>query len=478
MTRLPVPGSDFDVWGDVLNDFLQVEHTSAGVLKKINYFSAPGKNTVSDSDFSFTPLDGTIATVHDSTADTTVFFIRTNGVWQAVLANSLTGGIDFNVENFLDHNGNDASYLYLNFVGNAPLQQQDPLNPANQIGYSTYIEDTGVGSFLVKNDGGGSIGFVNTTFDGAFTSSNTGDLTSSSGKANFLFQNDGNDDFQINNFGFGMFRIVNTNGPIELTTYGDNLYLRTDYDFLLMGAGNPLATATWNSTQSVSEWSFEDGVGDPLLQITKSTNWNYVLNQLPTADPGVAGALWSSSGNLVLSGYSGGGGGGIQFDTTNTGGYLFINTSALVPGYGNGVVFNTGADGLVVVADDPGNGIGLQTTNSSIGIGNGDVNLGGTGTTKIDASISSSSLGVVIQGGSTSGTGDLQFYTGGSDIYLVANPPGNLYIGGGPVGGNHKKVWVIGDAIGFFGVTPITRPATPVTLSDVITTLQNLGLVQ
>ena len=33
MSRLPTPGSDDDVWGDVLNDFLTVEHASDGSLK-------------------------------------------------------------------------------------------------------------------------------------------------------------------------------------------------------------------------------------------------------------------------------------------------------------------------------------------------------------------------------------------------------------------------------------------------------------
>lgn len=33
MSRLPVPGSDSGQWGDVLNDFLSVEHDSNGILK-------------------------------------------------------------------------------------------------------------------------------------------------------------------------------------------------------------------------------------------------------------------------------------------------------------------------------------------------------------------------------------------------------------------------------------------------------------
>mgnify|MGYP001570043542 FL=1 len=33
MARLPIPGSDSGVWGDVLNDFLQQIHTDSGNLK-------------------------------------------------------------------------------------------------------------------------------------------------------------------------------------------------------------------------------------------------------------------------------------------------------------------------------------------------------------------------------------------------------------------------------------------------------------
>jgi parallel beta-helix repeat protein len=34
MSRLPIPGADVNVWGDVLNDFLRVEHDGDGTLKK------------------------------------------------------------------------------------------------------------------------------------------------------------------------------------------------------------------------------------------------------------------------------------------------------------------------------------------------------------------------------------------------------------------------------------------------------------
>lgn len=34
MPRMPIPGSDDGTWGDVLNDFLEVEHNPNGTLKK------------------------------------------------------------------------------------------------------------------------------------------------------------------------------------------------------------------------------------------------------------------------------------------------------------------------------------------------------------------------------------------------------------------------------------------------------------
>ena len=33
MARLPIPGQDNGTWGDILNDFLDEAHTSAGALK-------------------------------------------------------------------------------------------------------------------------------------------------------------------------------------------------------------------------------------------------------------------------------------------------------------------------------------------------------------------------------------------------------------------------------------------------------------
>lgn len=40
MARLPQPGSDTGVWGDILNDFLKVEHNVDGTLKPSGSLSA------------------------------------------------------------------------------------------------------------------------------------------------------------------------------------------------------------------------------------------------------------------------------------------------------------------------------------------------------------------------------------------------------------------------------------------------------
>lgn len=47
MTRLPVPGSDDNVWGDMLNDFLSVDHNADGTLKSSGSLAAKADdNTV------------------------------------------------------------------------------------------------------------------------------------------------------------------------------------------------------------------------------------------------------------------------------------------------------------------------------------------------------------------------------------------------------------------------------------------------
>lgn len=68
MSRLPVPGSDDNTWGDILNDFLSIEHNSDGTLKKAALISsavqavngkAGPRITLTPSDIGAVPAGGT-----------------------------------------------------------------------------------------------------------------------------------------------------------------------------------------------------------------------------------------------------------------------------------------------------------------------------------------------------------------------------------------------------------------------------------
>lgn len=45
MTRLPIPGSDNDIWGNILNDFLSVEHNADGTLKTSGSLASKADNS-------------------------------------------------------------------------------------------------------------------------------------------------------------------------------------------------------------------------------------------------------------------------------------------------------------------------------------------------------------------------------------------------------------------------------------------------
>lgn len=49
MTRLPLPGGDDGTWGNVLNDFLSVEHNADGTLKKAADIAAALTQTSADA---------------------------------------------------------------------------------------------------------------------------------------------------------------------------------------------------------------------------------------------------------------------------------------------------------------------------------------------------------------------------------------------------------------------------------------------
>ncbi|NTW62060.1 polysaccharide deacetylase family protein [Candidatus Saccharibacteria bacterium] len=57
MSRLPVPGSDAGTWGNILNDYLSVEHNSDGTLKKSSTISGAQQKTERGTVNGYAPLD-------------------------------------------------------------------------------------------------------------------------------------------------------------------------------------------------------------------------------------------------------------------------------------------------------------------------------------------------------------------------------------------------------------------------------------
>jgi hypothetical protein len=87
--RLPVPGQDNGAWGDILNNFLDVEHNTDGTLKLRNDGTlAPLANAVTKGSLTYNVLD--YGATHDGTTDD-------SGAIQSAInaANSVGGGTVF-----------------------------------------------------------------------------------------------------------------------------------------------------------------------------------------------------------------------------------------------------------------------------------------------------------------------------------------------------------------------------------------------
>ncbi len=60
MSRLPIPGSDDNVWGQILNDFLNIAHNTDGTLKSASVSAAGAEQTTNKGQPSgYAPLDST-----------------------------------------------------------------------------------------------------------------------------------------------------------------------------------------------------------------------------------------------------------------------------------------------------------------------------------------------------------------------------------------------------------------------------------
>lgn len=174
----------------------------------------------------------------------------------------------------------------------------------------------------------------------------------------------------------------------------------------------------------------------------------------------------------------GGGGGGIQFDTANVGDWLDIATTSTV--HTPSVLFTTAGEFAVVDTSGFGSAITLVTQNG------GDIELAadtpGTISFAADVVETPSAATVDFEPTDTATIG-----TAGG-LVISDQTSKTLFVQGGAAG----AVKITSDTIfgtfgiqvggstaqkvGFFGATPSAQPAHPVTLGDVITLLQGLGL--
>jgi hypothetical protein len=79
MTRLPTPGSDNGSWGQILNEYLDVSHTSAGLLKNLAIVQAGAVTSVNGK----VPTNGAVTGVGDTQV---LAYSSGSGKWQPVNA--------------------------------------------------------------------------------------------------------------------------------------------------------------------------------------------------------------------------------------------------------------------------------------------------------------------------------------------------------------------------------------------------------
>lgn len=163
---------------------------------------------------------------------------------------------------------------------------------------------------------------------------------------------------------------------------------------------------------------------------------------------------------------------GISFDTANSGATLDTDTSGYTNMQAEGNVLSMSASGTTVVLPSGGAAFSVQDNSSSNLFtvqedgSESAFNLGSSGALRV----ADAGAAVMIEAidGST-----LSLYSPASDVQIQGAVNTTIY---DDLGFEIVQVQA-GKLLGFYGAAPVTQPATPVTLADVIAALQSLGLV-
>lgn len=96
MSRLPVPGSDQDVWGNILNDFLQRAHNEDGTLRPISrtLLDSSTQTSLAKADSAVQSVDGQTGTVSLGNVYATQASIAATYATKAELAGQQLGSIN------------------------------------------------------------------------------------------------------------------------------------------------------------------------------------------------------------------------------------------------------------------------------------------------------------------------------------------------------------------------------------------------
>jgi hypothetical protein len=191
-------------------------------------------------------------------------------------------------------------------------------------------------------------------------------------------------------------------------------------------------------------------------------------------------------------GSGGAGGTGIQFDTDNEGGWLYVQANDETEAGGS-----VGGYAIDLEDQSSGGGIHLKTFNqlyveaneqATLLSHNGKILVESDLTTGWAAGEGSDSIDIKAASGRIDVHGDsveIQDYHGATITFPADGTLNFAAVNGINVNsavsfnssGGNLQLGASGDKIGFYGTAPISRPAHPATLADVINALVALGLV-